>query len=1000
MQQNIVSGVVFDDTNMPLPGVNVNVVGKSSGTTTDFDGNFTLTANTEDSLEFSYIGFKSQIVKIGDKTTFSIVMEASDNTLDEVIIAGVASGTSKKKMSVSVTKVKSEEINMTAQPSIADALSGKIAGASITSFSGSPGSGAKISIRGAKQFGGGGALILLDGVIMSGSLADINSDDIESVEMVKGAAASALYGSKAAGGVIVLTSKRGKKLKVDQTVVTVRSKVSVQQISKYLELSKSHPYELSLDWLSVDNYTKYNFVDYPEGYDGAWDPRVTGDRLIKEDAYMDLPYRVNQNFQKELFTKGFFNSNYLGFAHKSEKTNMFLSFEDFTNEGVIINTGGYKRNSLRINIDHRFNDKFKISISNNLIKTNNNFMGGGTSAFANILLMEPDANIFKNNPDGQQYFYYPNQWSQIVPNPLYSLWRRDSNSKKYRFLGSYKANWKINKWLTFNNEYATEIQMYQSKNYTPFGTYNGLEEDHLTTTNGSISQYSSESFGQTFRSTLQFKKTWNDLRFNGKLSYLYENNVFESLTTNPTGTFSLPDLPSFNYLPGTSTKDRNTEINAQNYFAVASFDYKDRYILDALIRRDGSSLFGENERWQTYYRFSGAYRVTKDLKIKGIEELKLRFAYGIAGQQPGFSYQYETFDAVPGGFVKNTLGNKNLKPSKSDETELGVDISFLDRFYLEATYSKTVSTDQFVLKPLAPMLGGFKFQWINDGTLKSANYEALFNAKIIKKENWKWSTNLTYSKNTSKITALTIPEFSDGPRGAFRMAKDEEYGTMYGWQFVHTLAEMATQLPEGDVIGDYSVNVDGVVVKTADIGTVDETAFHLVDEEGTNKVVKIGNVTPDFRLSATSKVSYKNFSFYMLWKWKKGGDIYNATAQNLVRDLRHPMMDQIYTKPENKKTVNYYQSLYDASALNDFWVEDASYIKLGEVALNYNIKFKDDTFTGKYMKSLKVGVSGSNLLTITDYSGYDPEAGYSGFTFDNFGYPNYRKYTLSLEVKF
>jgi len=1001
--QKIITGLVTDETEMPLPGVTVIVKNTKKGTTTDFDGKYNIEAQPEDHMVFSYMGYKDQTIKVGDKNKINIKMLPSANVLDEVIIAGVASGTSKKKMSVSVSKVKSSQITLAAPTSVATALSGKVAGASINSFSGSPGSGPQIILRGATQLNGSQApMILLDGVIMGGSLADINADDIESIEIVKGAAASSLYGSKAGNGVIVITSKRGKKLKKNQTVISLRNKVGVQQVGKYLDLSQSHPYELALDWLSTDKYTKYNFVNYPTDYDGGWNPNVNGVRLMKSDHYMDLPYRVNHDFQKELFTDGLSYTNYASISNRGEKTNMFLSFENYRNQGVVIETGGYNRQSVRVNIDHQLSKSIKIYASNNFIKTANDFMGGGTGAFFNALMMEPDANIYKSNPNGQKYYYYPSQWTQIVHNPLYDLWRKESHSNKLRYLGSYKAKWKINKWLRFENAYAIEVQNYNSDSYTPFGTFNGLDQstNTFTTSGGSLNKYTQNTLNQTFRSTLNFKHKWDKLNFNGKLSYLYENSAIKSFSTSGTD-FLLPDLPSLNYLStDIQNYDSDTQIMAKNYFAIASFVYDNRYILDALYRRDGSSLFGENQRWQNYYRFSGAYRISEAVKIPKVQELKIRMAYGKAGQRPGFDWQYETFYNNNGVFTKNTLGNKDLKPSKSTEIEIGLDAAFLKRFNLEATYSETTTTDQFVKKPLAPMFGGFKYQWINDGTLISKTFEATLQSKIVNNKTIKWNAGISFDKTTSKITELGIPGYSIGPRSAFRFDAGEVYGNMYGWDFVQTLDQMQTQLPTGESIDDYSINSDGLVVKTADIGTVNEKAFHVLDEDGNNKIVQIGNVNPDFRLSLNSTLHYKNFSFYMLWKWKQGGDIYNATAQYLVRDLRHPMMDQIHTKPENKKTVDYYQSLYDADAVNGYWVEDGTYAKLGEASIYYNLKFKKDSKINKYLSAMKVGLTGNNLLTFTNYSGYDPEAGYSGFTFDNYGYPNFRRYSLSLELKF
>ena len=219
---------------------------------------------------------------------------------------------------------------------------------------------------------------------------------------------------------------------------------------------------------------------------------------------------------------------------------------------------------------------------------------------------------------------------------------------------------------------------------------------------------------------------------------------------------------------------------------------------------------------------------------------------------------------------------------------------------------------------------------------------------------------------------------------------------MYGREFVTTLDQMQAQLPSGENIADYSVNSDGIVVKTDDIGTTSETATVLVNPDGSDKTTEIGNIIPNFRMGFNSTVTYKNFSFYTLWKWKNGGDIYNGTSQYLVDDLRNPMMDMRFTKPEDKKTVDYFKSLYNRQDLNKFWVEDASYFRLSEASIYYNFKPKNN----KSIQNIKLGIIGKNIYTFTNYTGYDPEAGYNGFLFDNFGYPNFRSFAASLELKF
>ena len=1011
-QVKSVSGVVRDETGETLPGVNVIVKGTTTGVSSDFDGNYQIDVAEGETLVFSFMGYLDSEVVVSGDNVYNVYMEPSYNVLDEIIVSGVASGTSKKKMSVSVTKVKADALNQVPQSSVSSSLQGKVPGVTVTSSNGSPGSGSSIQLRGATSLvGGSNPMILVDGVIMQGSLSDINVDDVESMEVVKGAAASALYGSRAANGVVVIITKRGSSLKDGQTTVTLRNEIGTQQVAKYLDLAKSHVYELDHTWQDVDTYTKYKFVNYPSDYVGGWDPAIVGSRKQKEDGYMDLPYRLEHDLQADMFTDGLSYTNYIGVGHRVNQTNMFVSFENNADQGVIVETGGYKRQSFRVNLDHSISENVKISASNNYITTSNDKVPGGTDAFFNVLFMEPDVNLFAKNENGQPYQYYPNHWSTQINNPLYDLKVKEANSTKTRFLGAYDLQWRFTDWLSFKGSYAVESQDYTNVLYTPKGSYVGMkyedgEPTGLVKSEGSYSKKTSKIFNQNLRATLNFSQTWGELDFNGKLSYLYEDNHYESMVAQG-GRLQLSNLPSLNYVNQEDSQAYDTleDIKAENYFAIASFVYMDRYIFDALYRRDGSSLFGENEKWHNYFRVSGAYRISQDFTIPGIDEMKIRGAYGTAGQRPLFHYQYETMTINNGIYSKQNLGNKDLKPAKSAELEVGLDVSFLGRFNVELTYSETHGTDQFINAPLMSAYGGFRNQWQNAAELKTNTFEAMFNANIVRTEDWTWDATITFDKTQSKITKLDVPGYRTGPRSAFKIAEGEVFGGMYGVDFVRTLDQMQAQLPEGSSISDYVVNRDGVVVKKADVGTLSERAIALLDENGAEKEVKIGDINPDFRLGLNTTVSYKNFSLYMLWQWKQGGDMYNGTAQYLVRDNRHAMMDQIYTKPEEKKTVNYYQSLYDAQAVNGYWVEDATYVRLKEASIYYNLDQSSLGKVGNYIQNIRMGVVGRNLLTFTGYSGYDPEAAYSvnggpTYAFDNYGYPNFRSYSFSIELKF
>jgi len=1005
-QEKTVTGVVKDENGDTLPGASVVVKGSTTGVSTDFDGKYQINVSEGQVLIFSFMGYTDNEVVVGASSIYDISMEPSSSVLDEIIVSGVASGTSKKKMSVSVAKVNSDALTQVPQSSVSSSLQGKVAGVTVTSGSGSPGSGSSLVLRGATQLAGSQSpMILIDGVIMQGALSDINVDDIESMEIVKGAAASALYGSRAGNGVVVITSKRGSRLNSGETTVTIRNEIGIQQVAKTLDVATHHAYLLAPDWQSVDTYTKYATVDYPTDYVTGWNPNIVGNRILMPNEMMTQPYRVNNDTQTDLFDNGLSYTNYVGVANRVNQTNLFISFENNSNQGVLKETGGYDRQSFRVNLDHAINENIKISASNNFIMTNNDMPGGGTSAFFSAAMMEPDVDLLRSNDNGDPYNFAPNHWNDIVYNPLYTLWGKSNISKKSRFMGNYEVNWKVFDWMSAKASYSVESQDYRRRAVTPRGMYTGIDNStNPATLQGSIGYldiYSSKILNQNLRATLSFNHSWDIVDFNGKLSYLAENNQFQSL-----GGYGRDfDFQDFN--SSSIIKDENmyyreviTQEKAENLFAIASFVVKDRYIFDGLIRRDRSSLFGSDARTNNYYRVSAAYRISQDIELPGIQELKIRGAIGTAGQRPGFYYQYETYSNRSGQYFKSTLGNKGLKPSNSEEIELGLDISFLNMFTGEFTYSRTNTTDQFIKVPLLAHQGGYKYQWRNAATLKTNTIEAMVNAKVVSTSDWNWDLTLTFDRTRSEITELDVPEYQAGPQSSFFIREGESYGTMYGRKFVKTLSQMEKQLPTGGSISDYEVNSDGYVVLAGSQGTTNEMPILKSDADGNPVSEKIGDINPDFRMGLSSTLSYKNISFYMLWRYKQGGDIYNSTAQKMVNHNRHAMMDQYGKQPEEMKTFGYYQGFYDKQSINEFWVEDGTYVRLAETSISYRMGKSELGGLSKYISSINMSLIGKNLLTFSNYSGYDPEVTSNGYAFDNTGYPNFRTYSFSLAFNF
>ena len=1007
-QEKTISGTVTDESGA-LPGVSVVVQGTNIGTETNFDGKYSIKASVGNVLVFRYLGYKAVNKTVDSSNSINVSLQQDDNVLDEIVITGLAGATSRKKLSVTVASVTAEDIEKVPAGSAASALQGKVAGVTVTNL-GRPGAGATILLRGGANFYGSQApLIILDGIFVEGGLGDINVDDIASFEIVKGASASSLYGSRAGNGVIVISTKRGK---VGRTQITLRSEVGASSINRFVKTNQSHGYELASDWQSAQGrYTKYEGVTYGANYQGVFaasgDNAPSGSRIESADGYSDNPYGVYNNFQDAFFKTGLNKTQYAAISNCNEKSTVFFSAENYSAEGVLAETEGYNRNTIRVNADYQFNDKLKFKTSNSFIKINDNSPGGGTDIYRLVSRLAPDAQVNVANPDGQPYYYKPDPWENEIVNPLYSLYARDASAKQQRFLGSYNLNYKFTDYLNFEVEYAFENNNYRFTNNVKYETYTTTGDSiGFGYSKGGLSKSSSLDLSQKAQATLNFSKTFGELDVNAKLSYLAEDRKYEDYSANGND-YLYSGLPTLdNFLPANVTANSNSQtVRAQNYFLIAGVVYKDRYIFDALYRKDGSSLFGANQRWNDYYRASAAYRITQDIEIPGVQEMKINIARGTSGQRPGFDWQYEQTAMSNGVLSTNRLkGNPDLRPSLTTENEIGLNASFLDRFSLEAVYSNQVSSDQFMIVNLfSPANAGKNRQWQNVGNLESNTIEITLNSKIIEKEDLSWNVGINFAKTDSEITKLNAPEQQVGPSGLFLLREGIEYGSMYGRKFVTDLTTMSNQLPAGASISDYSVNSDGVVVKTSAIGTAGEAAIIQVDADGVAVFDKIGNQNADFRVGLTSNLTYKNFDFYLLWDWKKGGDVYNTNGQWTTISERNAIVDQTGKPESEKKTRIYYGSLYDVNQNNEFWVEDGSFVKLREASISYRLP-TDGALS--FLDELKISAIGRNLLTFTDYKGWDPEiANYDGntqqyYSVDYGVYPNQTSYSLSIQVKF
>ena len=979
-QQNIIAnGVVKDNNGDPVTGVSIIIKGTSKGTTTDINGKYQISVPEGAVLIFSYIGSETQEILVKDSNPLTITMNENSTLLSDVIVTGVASGTQKQKLGFSIEKLSSDQLQKVPATDAASAIQGKVAGVRVTKTSGAPGSESDVQLRGVKTiFGSSNPLYIVDGVMTENGLSDVNAEDIESIEVLKGAAASSLYGSRAANGVVSIITKRGASAGAGKIQVDVRSEYGQSSLGYVPKQSKS-----------TNNLIENGVVNY-----GVTEP----------NQVYDNPYPTTYDHIKQFFNPGSYFTNHVALKGSSEdsRLSVYSSLQTTSESGVVKLVNGIKRSNIRLNVDYRITNNLIFSTSNLYALTNSDNRANG--AFGALYRCDPAADLLLPNEDGSPYLVNANKIENIV-NPLYSINNSKSESTSEKLLSFFSLKYDPTKFLTFTSSFGTTRNNGESLYLTP----KGLLNYDLTEQTGYITRSMWRNVEQSFAIDGLFHKKLGDFNTKFKLQYLYESSYSSSLWGggNDLGIGGM-DITSVNLSSNQSAGSAVYRSISNNIASMLVLDYKDKYIFDGLVRKDASSLFGTDVRWQTFYRLSGAWRITEDLKIPGIQEWKLRASYGVAGLRPPFEAQYEVFalnNGVPGNM--ETLGNSKLKPSFSKETEIGTDINFFKRFTFSTNYSIANNTDQILKVPISP-LSGAAFQWQNAGTIQTRVLEATLTADVIRQKNTKWSLGLTFDKIKQKITKLNgAPYMLNGTR--FRIEEGIDFGVLYLDKFARSLDEVANQVPTGRSVDEvFAINNQGFVVLRNQIGTIDETPVKIKDDKGNIVALPSKNLTPNFNLNLTSTFSYKKLTVYMLWAYQNGGAVYD----HAIRYMTEPSLFDQNGKSWNEiKAYSYYSNGGQSVGLlgwdNDVLLCDASFLKLREASISYDFSVKS---LKPFIKNIRLSVIGRNLFTFTNYPGFDPEGvtadkskGVDSNTFrfeSNESYPLYRTISGSVAVTF
>jgi len=994
---------------LPLGGASVGIPELGVGAVTSVDGQYNFTvaigsrAGRTVTVMAKAIGYKPKILAVplaAGSVTKDFELERDVLNLEQVVVTGVSDATSTQKLGFSVGVVDAASMKEAPATTPLAALAGRIAGAEVSVGAGAqPGSEPSIRLRAATSMTGRqDPLVIVDGTITRLGLADINSQDIERVEVIKGAAASSLYGSDAANGVIQIFTRRGASLAEGQRMVNLRNEVGSSWIPKFLARNDAHEYELNGSAFKLD---------------------ATGNRIPKADRIADNPYPVYYDHMGDVFRSSLTMTNYLSIGERRGSTNFSASFENQKETGVLALLEGYSRQNFRLNVDHRFSDKLDVSAGT--------FYGRSkadqTPAFGSVLFgmrfLEPNIDINAENKDGAPYNAVIKQppASGNVVNPLYALSQDENTVDRDRFTGTIKSRYRPMDWLTAEANFNYDQSAVNTKAFHPIGFLNSSGSP----SSGNLFQGIGNNHTYNTGLTLTGIHSFGFMTNTTKAAYVYEDQIDNQVNVTATA-LTVPKVTEFSAAaqdaahpvqPGSFTRaTRNV-----NYFAVTTFDIKDKLVLDGLVRRDESSLFGAEQRGATYHRLSAAYRVSEDYTLPGVDEFKLRASFGTAGLRPPWDAQYEQFAIVAGSPSKVTLGNPNLKPAFSREYEYGVNINFLQDFTLEYSFSDKTTSDQILNVPVSSATG-YQNTWVNAGTLAGQTHELALGAILISKRDVFWRLNVAADRTRQKITELSVAPFLVGPNGVngagdgntkiFRIAAGQPFGIIYGSKWVRTAEDLATTIKAGGLTGtasDYTLNEEGFYVASSAYHTVNERPLKFRDSTGT--LFDIGDVNPDFTLSMNSSFQYKTFTLNGVVSWSKGGKIYNYTRQWPFNEERDAVYDQRSKTQAERKPAPYYQAFYNNFDTNDYFVEDGSYVRLRELSAYWELP---RAFTRSMrlanFQTARIGIVGKNLWTNTKYSGYDPDVSGPGggnpfaYRVDYFTYPNYRTMTFVFDLSY
>lgn len=1013
-QEQTVKGIIQDDAGMPLPGVNVLVKGTTKGAVTNFDGQYSIIAVKGETLVFSYVGYLTKEIVFTGKTKLNVTMKPDLNQLEEVVVIGY--GTSRRKdITGSVAPVKIEETLSQQVQTVDQLLQGRVAGVQMLGNNATPNSGISINIRGRSSLRGNNEpLYVVDGVLMSSAGEDalsatasvggtqeaqnglngINPRDIASMEILKDASATAIYGSRGANGVVLITTKKGSrgKTKVSSYVTT-----SSNSINNKINV---------LNGIDYANYRNESLANTGE------DPRYiinNGQVYVVRDGVTDTTASTLMNYQDKMYTTGTSTTYGGSISGAGEKSDHFVSFSYNNLEGVT-NTSNLKSGNLRANLGSQVSDKLRIDTRFSAYYAKGSMFqdadqwGGNRTVVGSALFRSPI--LGDNDPNDNSF------------SPLESMADYDDLSKETRFIGSVSLRYNLPvEGLSYTLRAGGNLRFKERRRWYGLATFQGEPNNGLLgMSNLASNQYNIDNL-------VHYDKAFADHhKISAMVGFSYEGTSFENQL------YSVIDFANHDfrteqpgYAQGILEPNQIIKANSNlmSYYARATYTFKDKYILTTTFRADGSSKFQDKNRWGYFPSFSAAWILSDEdfmKSISSINSLKLRAGWGQIGNQAISPYQtlsgYTAGQYAQDGnglaiaLYLSNVANPSLKWETSEQSNFGVDYELFDKRLSGSLDFYNRKTKDLLQNADLPGSAGFSSILTNKGSLEAKGFEIAFNGVLVDNEDFTFQIggNIAFSRTTiSELGQALAPIYLGdteemrsfylgnrvGNRGAYNIfVEGEEVGLFYGFKTDGIYQEGDTFL-SGFQAGDVrfvDVNGDGK------IDVADRTV--------------IGNPNPDFIYGANLNFSYKRFSLSAQFDGVYGNDIIVTafeTLDNAVGDFNNITVEAYKQawRPDAPSTTypRIGSNISGRGGPVDRMVSDGSYFRLNNLTIGYDLPIE------KYVSKAHIYLAGSNIFTLTNYKGYTPlVTSYMQnpniIGVDNFNPPNSRTFTLGLTVNF